>query len=187
MWRYAVQALARLPRQSLERALGLRKVPDADPEDGSLKHVANPAQGDLAPTVLDILDLPLPYPMDGRSLLPELQDRAAAAPRVVFLERRDYLPLTRLESSTTWGLGKEFAIRSGEWKLIHKALEESELYNLHTDPWELRNRISDEPVVAGALRGQLIEWLEQRSRSSDPPTSGLDDRTVDQLKALGYL
>ncbi|MFC2144537.1 sulfatase [Acidobacteriota bacterium] len=142
---------------------------------------------DLTPTILDYLAQPLPGRLDGRSLVPVLRAETDSEPRTGYLERRDYPASMRVKSWSTWGLGKEFAIRKGEWKLIHKKMEENELYNLSSDPWELSNLIAEEPIVAEKLKEELLEWLGETPQVRDQDPDDMDAKTIQQLKSLGYI
>ncbi len=144
---------------------------------------------DLAPTILEVLNLAPREPCDGQSLRALLQGPPppASPPRAVFLERRHYPAVMRQQSPERWGLGKEYAVRAGGWKLIHKELEEDELYHLVTDPRELHDLVAAEPAVADSLREVLGEWLDSRPQQTEPRQDDLDPRTVEQLKSLGYI
>ena len=78
----------------------------------------------------------------------------------------------------------DIAYRTGRYKLIMKAGEESELYDLESDPGELRDIAGD--------RGDLVRAYEEKVRSalsaSAPEAGTLDDAgTREKLKSLGYI
>jgi arylsulfatase A-like enzyme/tetratricopeptide (TPR) repeat protein len=84
---------------------------------------------DLAPTLLDLLKLAAPRPMEGTSLTALLDPEGTLPP----LPARSEAVLP----SNWLGGGARFALRSGGFKLIRgTALE---LYDLRRDPGELRN------------------------------------------------
>jgi hypothetical protein len=93
---------------------------------------------DTAPTVLDLLGLPIPPAYQGRSLLDARSGMA--------LFCTDY----------TLGL---LGLRDGRWKLIHE-LESgrSRLYDLEDDPGEKRDVSALFPERAEAYREHLVRW-----------------------------
>ncbi len=99
---------------------------------------------DLMPTLLQLLGLPVPERVQGRSLLPIIAGtgRPTAAVHSEF-------PATKM-------------VRTREWKLVHYVRAPcGELYNLKEDPHELYNRWSD-PACASAkseMLGRLADWL----------------------------
>lgn len=57
---------------------------------------------------------------------------------------------------------KDRMIRVGRWKLVYQPVEDGALYklfDLENDPACQHNRIADEPVLATALRQQLLFWV----------------------------
>lgn len=53
-------------------------------------------------------------------------------------------------------------IRSGDWKLLEYFEDDHvEMYNLRDDPGESRDRASDDPARARALRGKLLAWRKE--------------------------
>jgi N-acetylglucosamine-6-sulfatase len=105
---------------------------------------------DLAPTLLDLAELPVPDAMQGRSLLPLLGDPQAPW-RDAFLYRyffeAPYVTPT-LE-----------AVRTDRYKLVRYAHGETELFDLLDDPDEHRNLATNEsrPEWATDLERRLTE------------------------------
>src|SRR5687767_12825049 len=67
-------------------------------------------------------------------------------------------------------------VRTPEWKLIvardHPDIHGRpplELYNLRTDPRELRNVAAEQPAVVAALRAELEGWIDRRLRETGLP------------------
>ena len=76
---------------------------------------------------------------------------------------------------------RDTAIRTNEWKLIHRSSREIEekiswlkfisgipvnraeyeLYNLQNDPLELKNVYNENPLMAEQLKDQLLSWENQ--------------------------
>jgi arylsulfatase A-like enzyme len=93
---------------------------------------------DTAPTVCDLLGLPIPPAYQGRSLLD------GRSGMVLFCT--DY----------TLGL---LGLRDGRWKLIHELeSDRSRLYDLEDDPGEKRDVSALFPERAGAYREHLVRW-----------------------------
>lgn len=98
---------------------------------------------DLAPTVLDYLDLSGPA-ADGRSLLPLVSGRDVSMPNV-FIRRQRYQ-----------------AIRTPQWKLIRNIeTGERELYDMASDPHETRDLYAPEHPAAPDLAAELDRFFEE--------------------------
>jgi arylsulfatase A-like enzyme len=131
---------------------------------------------DIAPTVLDVLDIPIPEGMMGRSLLPVLRDETASEKRVLYGElKRGPLDVR----SVLWG----------DWKLIvDRRMRKEELFHLGEDPRETRNLVSAHPKVHGELRKILDRQIDDSRRGEGrAPTRPVDMETRRRLEALGYL
>ena len=129
---------------------------------------------DILPTVLDVLKVECPTPMDGESLIPVISGEA--------LRRDTPIVVSELGYHLT-------AVIKDNWKIIHDSDSESyELYDLGSDPGETRNLISENATEARELGRHLGDWLRlRRSRMSDAPRATTDGETINQLKALGYI
>lgn len=81
------------------------------------------------------------------------------------------------------------AVRQSRWKAIWNSdLGTTELYDLATDPGELRDLNTKEPALAQELRDTAVRWYEQCQARAAPVTAVLPDpRVKAQLKSLGYL
>ena len=124
---------------------------------------------DLYPTICDLCGIPVPTPLDGRSLKPLF------APNEKSGEKADQKADNPTGGSNRARRGPhEFTvgyfgdvqrmIRTDRWKLIHyPKLNREQLFDLRADPHELRDRITDEKLkpVANELRAKLREWLAE--------------------------
>jgi len=82
------------------------------------------------------------YPLDGASLLPVLEQPAAAFERELFWRMK---------------FRRQKALRSGQWKYL--AIEGNEfLFDLAADPRERANRAAREPERFAALRARYADW-----------------------------
>lgn len=99
---------------------------------------------DIAPTMLDLAGVKPPAAMQGRSLVPALTGKAKNW-RPHFL--CEYYLEQQFNRIATWE-----AVRSTRWKYIHypDLRDSDELYDLQTDPQEMKNRIAD-PAAAKPL------------------------------------
>lgn len=109
---------------------------------------------DIPVTIADLVNLPLPgaYEPDGDSLLPLLQNPAAAWRDTILLEHYQQPDLGRvdanIEAENLASLIPDFgAVRTAEWKYVLYETGEAELYDLVADPYELEN-VVDEPANA---------------------------------------
>lgn len=113
------------------------------------------AHVDLAPTLLDLCGLPIPEAVEGVSLAPWMRGEAD---RPV----RDFV----VAQECTWQM--KWAIRTDTHKLIVAREPDfygtpmRELYDLRSDPDELRNLATDDPATADALQARLEAWLAER-------------------------
>ncbi len=160
-----VPLIVRLP----EGRLGGRSV------DAAVSHV------DLRPTILDALGLESP-PVDsrqsGRSLVPLLLglddgERVAYSESYYSLYHYGWAPLR--------------AIHTGPLKFIDAP--EPELYSLTEDPGETENVVRGTRVEARELRDRLLLMIRDfdRSGAGEAARPDLDQETLAQLQALGYL
>jgi arylsulfatase A-like enzyme/Flp pilus assembly protein TadD len=130
---------------------------------------------DLAPTVLDLLGAPALPHIDGRSLVAVLKGNGSGSPPPAYAET--YLP----QFYMNWAPLR--AIRDQRFKLIDAP--KPELYDLKTDPGEVRNLYADQPETARALR----RGLEAVTGGGEGAMSvgGLDREAMEKLAALGYV
>jgi arylsulfatase A-like enzyme len=154
---------------------------------------------DLAPTLLDLAQVPPLDDVEAVSLAPLLRGESLdfldafaenAPERRMFPENdRVYLPGNR---------GKWRSIRTERWKLIkipHPDGDRYELYDLVDDPGETRNLYAELPGEAKKLAPRLAEWIagdparhaEKEPGSEEDELEGLDPAALEQLRTLGYI
>jgi choline-sulfatase len=125
------------------------------------------SHADLTPTILDLIGVPLPAPVDGQSFA-----RTPPADRPLYFEA--------LDASLTHGWAPLRGIVHGGWKYID--LPDAELYDLTADPQELRNRIGRDPH-GDALKRALA--MVSGAEASGPHVV-LDADAAGRLRSLGY-
>ena len=106
------------------------------------------AQVDFAPTVMAMAGKPVPPSVDGINLLPSLKAPGSAAParRGVLLEATDTKATT---DPLPWAYR---GVVTPGWKYVERETGARELYNLTTDPSELRNLAGQVPQADRQLR-----------------------------------
>jgi arylsulfatase A-like enzyme len=133
---------------------------------------------DLAPTVLDILNISKPVSFEGSSVIPAIYSK-------------NWLHLCYSEAVLT-DPGEPYydkkSVQSNRWKLIlNTNNNSSELYDLSSDSWEHKNVVNDYPDVASELNMSLLTWMNTKT-VSDNTTAVMEPNSElkKQLKALGY-
>ncbi len=133
---------------------------------------------DLMPTVLDLLGIPAPAGMQGRSL--------------AGLLRGETVEDLSCYSEIEWS-GKQYdSLRKGDRKLIRAIGGTSWLYDLASDPGETTDLAARDPETTAAMIGEIERirslFLESKlEREKDEESEILDETTRDRLKALGYI
>ena len=132
------------------------------------------SQIDLVPTLLDLLDQPVPNHLQGASLAPVLRGEATLDDNDVFLQwngmgdRNLGSPLINRMVSLPW----RSVITADRWKLNLCAGDQCELYDLNTDPFELNN-LFDEPAQRDRIRemaARIRIWQDQTGDHAPIPT-----------------
>jgi arylsulfatase A-like enzyme len=129
---------------------------------------------DVAPTVLDLLEVDSDAQFSGSSLVPLLD--GVGGDRTV------------LSEFILWGEPQTALMRDG-WKYIRREGRE-ELYFIPDDPTEDHDKSASEPEVLISMRAEVekqVAAADSRFAGLTYGTTTLDPRTVGSLKALGYL
>lgn len=134
---------------------------------------------DLMPTVLELVDAPVPAPVQGRSLAPLLagaekpgRDRLALAE--TFYPRFHY------------GWNEILSIQDRRYKLILSPGEE--LFDLLSDPGETRDISKQDPDTARRLAKRLGEMTSEIGRDRHQTDyRKVDEATREKLASLGYI
>jgi arylsulfatase A-like enzyme len=138
---------------------------------------------DVMPTILRLIDLPVPEGVQGRILpgipgaLPAREaifsEYGAGGPPVTLADVQRLAPPGQLRAlhpllreREAHGHGK--MIRTRRWKYTYDPIDGSEeLYDLENDPWELTNLAGDSrhAEIAGDLRRRLLDWMLETENS----------------------
>lgn len=107
---------------------------------------------DLAATFCEGAGLEPPSTFKGQSLLPIACQGVEGSRSDIFASYH----------GGQFGLYSQRMVRDRRWKYIWNATAEDELYDLETDPGELRNLAQDDQAAPELerLRARLMEWLE---------------------------
>jgi tetratricopeptide (TPR) repeat protein len=132
---------------------------------------------DIAPTVLDWVGLPGLRGIQGVSLRPLLGGEPWRVQLTAYGES--------LETFATFGTSVLRFVREGRWKYIHKV--KPELYDIESDPGELRNRAAAEAGTVARLRARLGDLLSEALSRVAQSEVEIDPETLAQLNALGYV
>jgi arylsulfatase A-like enzyme len=149
---------------------------------------------DVAPTLLSLVDIPIPDSFRGRDLFdPDTPPREAA-----FIQHPLYSndgasnrKLRRLQSvmgvpTREILVGEELlAIRTVDWKYLRHG-DQEELYNLDEDPSETQNVVAMHTDIASDLRTKLDLWSAAHPQHHTS-VEMINDELRATLEALGYL
>jgi len=120
---------------------------------------------DVLPTLLDLVDAPVPDSVQGRSILPELCGNPGAVPDFAVVEWNGLLQNMHARDPRFAEVLNAHVrcVVTKRWKLILSPGDRSELYDLENDPFERRNvfdRPENKPVVS-ELYANLRRWQEE--------------------------
>lgn len=133
----------------------------------------------IAPTILDMAGLPRAERMEGRSLLPLLENGSRWEERLIISEMVD---LNRYYVS----------LRSEDYKYVYLENLQPDrlLFDLRNDPAESNNVIGEFPQVVRAFEEELQSHLKRVASTGGRDAQGnwkREDEIVRRLRALGYL
>ena len=136
---------------------------------------------DILPTLLDLLGLPIPDDIQGRSHARWLRSGEVGDTG----RRRTYYAET-LSPRLSHGWGELRVWYEGPWKYVHGP--RPELFHVESDPRERQERGSTDSQLAQSMAKHLAAYLE---RTSETPAAdaipGNDPEVQARLTALGYV
>jgi len=129
---------------------------------------------DIMPTIFDLVGVEIPHYVQGKSLLPLMQNKKTTIHEYVYGQ------------SSTGGY-----LRSHNWKLIldQNIMYEDKLYNIKNDPQELRNVCRQHLEVYYMLKTKLKEFIESLpvyKEKEDSFLPSIDPKTQERIKKTGY-
>jgi len=142
---------------------------------------------DVAPTLLDLLDIPAPPQFEGHSLRADLGLGAARARTGAPLDAPPGAVFTELiKEGTQRQRPHEHAIISDAGKLIQDVDGAHEFYDLRADPAE-----TNPSDLVDGTREQLTASLQRflaytQARAAPVNQRAVDDETRERMRALGY-
>jgi len=168
---------------------------------------------DIAPTILELVGLPVPAAMTGRSLVPFLTADAAGWSSRQFIAQTTFgTGMTNLLNSLRfnypdWALidgGYEYIYFANSvfdeirwplnylnaWReLVRGHVCADELYHLGDDPASTKNIVRQRPDVARRMRRRLLSSPQIRffRENIRPAEQGVDEEHIERLRGLGYL
>jgi iduronate 2-sulfatase len=136
------------------------RVPGTSKDGGAFKGLIESV--DVYPTMCEVLGVPAPQGLDGKSFAAALKDPDGAPKEAAAFQ---VFPRSAKETGKGQLLGR--AVRTEryrlvEWKKPGAAAESAdiELYDFQTDPRETKNVAADQPDVVAKLRAILAEQGE---------------------------
>lgn len=128
---------------------------------------------DVIPTILELIGIPRPDYLQGKSLLPIIDGKESDRTAYAESSREGYgakNPENIIEFIRM--------VRTPDWKLIHYIFTEDynrfELFHLPDDTDEQKNVINEYPDIAAKLKDDLLKWLVQCKEMKPPVEDNLD-------------
>ncbi len=143
---------------------------------------------DIWPTLFDLIGLPPPPGIDGRSLVPQLLASARGEPPSG-AETSAIAALDRHWGQRGRPPQPTVAVAEGTFRYVRTGLSprrREQLFDSQGDPGELEDRAADNPEVLERLRSVAEAYLETTPAWGDAPTREIDELELNQLRALGY-
>src|SRR5581483_1193523 len=135
---------------------------------------------DVAPTILQAADLPVPQEMQGQALVApsaSTKSRTGASEDRPMYAETDY-------PHRGFGWSSLRSLRTGKYLYIQAP--ERELYNQTSDPEEKQNLAASSKAVADTLGAQLQQFRDKTSQSITDLAKP-DPEQMKKLQALGYV
>lgn len=119
----------------------------------------------LAPAIMEMMGFEIPKALEGKSLLPELEDENVRVNEAIFTEYSRY----EVDHDAFGGFQPLRCVFDGRYKLVVNLLSSDEFYDLETDPDEMVNLIYTEDPELQKIRNDLhMKLLDEMYRTRDP-------------------
>ena len=133
--------------------------------------------GDIPPTILDLLGLPVPEAIEGWPLFDQTVDD---------YDKRALFAINNIAFTPAMGM----AIRRGDWKLVYDRIQADEgwqvrLFNVREDPEE-QHPIAGETDRAAAMLQELLDWRDGKEIAIGEEIE-VDEETLEHLRSVGYI
>jgi len=135
---------------------------------------------DILPTILSLTNTAAPAELNGESLVPLISDQVTkgqTSPSRSLFAETDY-PLR-------WGWASLRALRAENMKLIEAP--RAELYDLKSDPQELKNLYAADVTQVQGLRGELAKWKSKLPASTSGSAGGALPDPKDKVEVQNLL
>jgi choline-sulfatase len=134
---------------------------------------------DVAPTLLSMLNLPLPRTFQGESLVPLMKPGTRPIPELAAYAETDY-------PHRAFGWSALRSLRTGKYLFVRAP--KRELYDESQDNEAQHNLSAKSPAVSNTLQAQLDQFRESTASFKDKPGSAaLNSEQKQNLSALGYV
>jgi len=135
-------------------------------------------QVDIAPTILDAVQLPVPPVMQGQSLVRMVGVTTAAADRPSYAET-EY-------PRRAFGWSPLKSLRTANF--LYVKAPEQELYDSAADPQATRNLVATKKAEVARIAAQLEAFLQRvGANAPEAQQSEMNPRTREKLASLGYV
>jgi arylsulfatase A-like enzyme/thioredoxin-like negative regulator of GroEL len=134
---------------------------------------------DVAPTLLNMLSLPLPPTFQGESLVPLMKGGPKAPPDLPAYAETDY-------PHRAFGWSALRSLRTGKYLFVHAP--KRELYDQSQDKNAAHNLAVSSPAVAGTLQAQIDDFHDKTASFHEKSSAApLTSEQAENLSALGYV
>ena len=141
---------------------------------------------DIAPTIMDLLDINQSKTFDGNSLTSFIKNT---------ITRNDLSHPVIAEAIDPWDpfvysnhpmRSEIISYKINQWKYIHYTTDEinDELYNIAEDPHESTNIIDIHPKMANTLKTKILEHMDMKQKSAD---RFLLKNKINRLRSVGKI
>jgi arylsulfatase A-like enzyme len=144
---------------------------------------------DVAPTILELLELPVPESFKGDSWAQALVGRAPLQPRVLCFQAHKGAVKIHHESqrARTNGLLEVGIVNAEHKEILLLRKNRLQLFNLESDPRELSNLATNGQGRSIELMGCVGLVMDGLGALDHLAVPNLDEESLEQLRSLGYI